>query len=85
MYNPFTKELYQAVKDGGAFLNGRVLEASRTTVMEEAMVVSGKWKGGVVARRARVFGSAPSGFVFEAVETIDNRIIAPEVTLQGNG
>ena len=45
MYNPFTKELYQAVKDGGAFLNGRVLEASRTTVMEQAMVVSEKWKG----------------------------------------
>eukprot|EP00752_Nemacystus_decipiens_P006746 g6062.t1 len=40
VYNPFTKELYQAVKDGGAFLNGRGLEASRTTVMEEAMVMA---------------------------------------------
>lgn len=49
VYNPFTKELYQAVKDGGAFLNGRRLEASRTTLMEEAMVVSGIWKRGDVA------------------------------------
>lgn len=40
VYNPFTKELYQASKDCGAFLNGERLEVSSTTVMEEAMVVS---------------------------------------------
>ena len=39
MYNPFTKELYHAVKGGGAFLNGRRLKASRTTVMDQAIVV----------------------------------------------
>lgn len=41
VYNPFTSELYQAVKGGGAFLNGRGLEVSCTTAMKEAMVVSG--------------------------------------------
>lgn len=40
VYNPFTKELYQAAKGCGAFLNGERLEVSSTTVMEEAMVVS---------------------------------------------
>eukprot|EP00903_Cladosiphon_okamuranus_P010787 g10193.t1 len=40
VYNPFTKELYQAAKGGGAFLNGRSLEASRRTVMGEAMVMT---------------------------------------------
>ncbi|CAM9392000.1 unnamed protein product [Hapterophycus canaliculatus] len=41
-FNPFTKELYQAVKGGGSFLNGDRLEASRTAVLEQAMVVSAK-------------------------------------------
>lgn len=39
MYNPFTKELYHGVKGGGAFLNGRRLAVSRTTVVEQAIVV----------------------------------------------
>ncbi|CAM9163568.1 unnamed protein product, partial [Ectocarpus fasciculatus] len=40
VFNPFTQELYQAVKGGGSFLNGKRLEASETTVMEQAMVMA---------------------------------------------
>lgn len=59
VYNPFTKELYQAVEGCGAFLNGRGLEVSRTTAMEEAMVVSGKK---VVKGSCRPVGQVDSAF-----------------------
>ncbi|CAN0443827.1 unnamed protein product [Ectocarpus sp. 12 AP-2014] len=40
VFNPFTQELYQAIKGGGSFLNGKRLEVSETTVMEQAMVMA---------------------------------------------
>lgn len=39
IYNPFSEELYQSVKGGGAFLNGNRLEVSRTTSLDQAIVV----------------------------------------------
>ena len=40
IYNPFSKELYQAVKGGGSFLNGSPLQVSGKTEIEQAVVVS---------------------------------------------
>ncbi|CAM9627372.1 unnamed protein product [Ascophyllum nodosum] len=40
IYNPFSEELYQSVKGSGAFLNGNRLEVSRTTSMDQALVVA---------------------------------------------
>lgn len=39
IYNPFTNELYQSVKGGGSYLNGKRLEVSETTAVDQAIVV----------------------------------------------
>lgn len=39
VYNPFTAELYHAVRGNGAYLNGARLEVSGATTLDRAMVV----------------------------------------------
>jgi myo-inositol-1(or 4)-monophosphatase len=39
--NPYLNEYFRAVKDGGAYLNGRPIKVSRTSKLEESLLVTG--------------------------------------------
>lgn len=41
IYNPFTKELFQAVRGQGAFLNGRKIQVTETASLEDSLVAVG--------------------------------------------
>lgn len=41
VYQPMTKELFVAEKGNGAYLNGRLLKVSQTTILDSAIVATG--------------------------------------------
>lgn len=41
VYDPLRKELFEAQRGGGAFLNGRLLQVSRVSRLEEALLATG--------------------------------------------
>ncbi|MCL4428374.1 MAG: hypothetical protein M1276_05225 [Deltaproteobacteria bacterium] len=40
-YNPILKEMFYAVKNGGAYLNGEKINVSKTTVFERSLLSTG--------------------------------------------
>lgn len=41
VYNPFTKEMFSAQKDKGAFLNGQAIEVARESVLARSIIATG--------------------------------------------
>ncbi|HAM70168.1 MAG TPA: inositol monophosphatase, partial [Verrucomicrobiales bacterium] len=85
VYDPFCDELWTAVRGGPARLNGRRIQASPRTKLQESMVSVGFGKGGEVmermiptfntlvrkARRVRIMGAAALGMVYVATGRLD--------------